>query len=303
MIQEKDLRSYRRLLRTFLNNGRRELKAIRDYVPQSKNEADIVTHNTKLLAGLVNAAQQTLMLVDLFLGDGVPEAGGPLANVFDTFRLANAMTANTGTFLHRFVDTDNLTEQDIEWATARKEAFDCIKHLIGRSSAQATVEDILKHGTLPRVWRAEKRTESVADVERRFGLPPGSIRNVIYVDSNGQLAPGQNVNAAGELLDRDGRQRPTAPQTTAPMTITRAQRLEELIGVVKAKNQRTAKRPAEYDLDAIIDEVAEDMASLPYEPSDQEVQNAIVAKIDSVPGLSALLDSEDWGVQVTRKRR
>lgn len=299
MIQEKELRSYRRLLRTFLNNSRRELKILSDYAPQSKNQEDILLHNRKLLAGLINSAEQTLRLVDLFLGDGIPYEGTPEARLFQTMHIANAMTANTGTFLHRIADLNNLTEQDVEWATARKEVFDIIKHLLGRGDQQTTVEDILKRGTLPAAWKAERRTESVADVERRFGLPPGSVRNVIYVDGNGQLSPGESIDASGTLI-HDLVKR--MPKPKAPPA-TRAQRLEELIGVVKSKNQQTAKRPADYDIDAILTEVAEDMAALPYDPSNQEIHNAIVAKIDSVPGLSELLDSDEWGVQVVRKRR
>lgn len=155
MIQEKQLRSHQRLLRTFVNRTRQELNKLLTIRPNNKPEVDQWNHSKAMLTALLSGAEQTLAIVDFFLGDGrtVDENtryGAAIGNVFNLYHLANAMHDNHDSFLVRIIDANHPTEADIEWAEDRKDAFNLIKQLIGKPNEQTTVEAILKYGAFNR---------------------------------------------------------------------------------------------------------------------------------------------------------
>jgi hypothetical protein len=156
MIQEKQLRSNQRLLRTFVNRTRQELNKLLSINPRDQREAGQWNHSKNLLTALLRGAEQTLTLVDFFLGDGRTITtdstyGNNLANALELYHLANAMYEHHDGFLVRVVnDPNNPTESDVEWAEDRLDAFNLIKQLIGKPNETTSIENILKYGAFCR---------------------------------------------------------------------------------------------------------------------------------------------------------
>lgn len=156
MIQEKQLRSYQRLLRTFINRTRQELNKLLTITPIDAREAGQWNHNKGLLTALLRGAEQTLTLVDFFIGDGRTidgrtTYGNNLACALELYHLANAMYEHHDGFLVRVVnDSNNPTEADVEWAEDRLDAFNLIKQLVGKPNETTSIENILKFGAFSR---------------------------------------------------------------------------------------------------------------------------------------------------------
>lgn len=214
MITQQQLKSYQRLLRTYVNRSRAEINQITARTPLSTAEVAQKQHLLTLHAQLLNNAEAILAFVDLMLGvesNGRNRHDEMLAAQLDLFHLANAMYEVNDGFLYH-VAGDGPCD-DLAWADNRIEAYRLISTLNGNTIPAPQPQQVVENMTFASAPAQRGSTNTThASVQQtrsqfaeRFSANPGFrefMEEVLGLDK-------------GTLTSTFGRrdQSPTAPLT------------------------------------------------------------------------------------------
>lgn len=199
MITQQQLKSYQRLLRTYINRSRAEINNLTARTPISTAEVAQKQHLLTVHANLLNNAEAILAFVDLMLGvesNGRNRHDEMLAAQLDLFHLANAMYEINDGFLYHVAGDDPC--DDLAWADNRIEAYRLISTLNGNTipapQPQQVVDNMTFASPAPQVQATNTTNEAQvqqvrSDFARRFAANPGFrefMENVLGLD-NGAL--------------------------------------------------------------------------------------------------------------------
>lgn len=153
MIAQQQLKSYQRLLRTYINRSRAEINNLTARTPLNAAEVAQKQHLLTLHAQLLNNAEALLAFVDLMLGvesNGRNRHDEMLAAQLDLFHLANAMYDQNGSFLYRTAkqQIDGCFDiGDLSWADNRIEAYKLISTLNGNTIPAPYPQQVVENMT------------------------------------------------------------------------------------------------------------------------------------------------------------
>lgn len=173
MITQQQLKSYQRLLRTYINRSRAEINNLTARTPLNTAEAAQKQHLLTLHAQLLNNAEALLAFVDLMLGvesNGRNRHDEMLAATLDLFHLANAMYDQNGSFLYRTSNGRTVgggyEGGDYEWAENRISAYDLISILNGNTIPSPTPEQVVENMTFASAPAQQGPTNTTAQVQQ-----------------------------------------------------------------------------------------------------------------------------------------
>ncbi len=198
MITQQQLKSYQRLLRTYINRSRAEINNLTARTPLNDAEAKQKQHLLTLHAQLLNNAEALLAFIDLMLGvesNGRNRHDEMLAAQLDLFHLANAMYEINDGFLYHVAGDDPC--DDLAWADNRIKAYRLISTLNGNTIPAPQPQQVVENMTFASPAPAEQARSTTAQIQQvrkdfaqRFAANPGFrefMENVLGLDK-GALA-------------------------------------------------------------------------------------------------------------------
>lgn len=180
MITQQQLKSYQRLLRTYINRSRAEINNLTARTPLSTAEVAQKQHLLTLHAQLLNNAEAILAFVDLMLGvesNGRNRHDEMLAAQLDLFHLANAMYDINDGFLYHVAGDDPC--DDLAWADNRIRAYELISTLNGNTIPAPQPQQVVENMTFASApaQRGSTNTTKVQQARsqfaERFSANPG----------------------------------------------------------------------------------------------------------------------------------